>query len=242
MLILKMYFSKNFGLDIDFEHPLGSGWYATVYPILNYPYRVAKIISQVDYDDILFVNEKDINLFLRSTHLSPYLYTAFSVNNIIDKTELKNYQEELPRVFWYPKSYIMIFDRLDGHVVDLKINYETYRQIEHILKSKLTSLHSLGILHLDIKSTNVMYKKTSTGLNLFFTDFGLSACNTHLLQQSLSPFISACFRFSSDLDLTFDNGVVYDFENLQSYVLDPLLHKNNLQNLQNLQPYKTYRT
>ena len=64
--------------------------------------------------------------------------------------------------------------KADGDINNLKMNINEYNLLNESISDELYKMHLNGFVHMDIKTTNILYKKTKDGLKFGLCDFDLT--------------------------------------------------------------------
>jgi serine/threonine protein kinase len=63
--------------------------------------------------------------------------------------------------------------RADGDISNIKLNINTYAQLNEMISDELYKMHINGYVHMDIKTTNILYKKNKNEYEFGLCDFEL---------------------------------------------------------------------
>jgi hypothetical protein len=63
--------------------------------------------------------------------------------------------------------------KADGDIHNLKMNIDEYNTLNENISDELYKMHLNGFVHMDIKTTNILYKKTKDGIIFGLCDFDL---------------------------------------------------------------------
>ena len=96
---------------------------------------------------------------------------------------------------WYEiLEYIKNRSLEDWHISNKLFNESFIQNAIPEINTALHDLHSKQILHLDLKPSNILIRKTSPFLDLVLTDFGISAlisddCNLTISKRRGTPLL-----------------------------------------------------
>ncbi len=102
-------------------------------------------------------------------------------------------------IFMYEKMAMIVMDLYDGDLLNLEniheLPFNVQKDIIVQLVSGLKYMTDRGILHRDIKSQNVLYKKISDHkYNVVYTDFGLSLIKYDLQKEKTTSVYTLWYR------------------------------------------------
>ena len=143
---------------------IGQGTYGVVYIVTDknkneYVYKIQKISNENELNS--FISENKINELLNNkVDVGPKVIKYYvSDYKILDTSTNKNI-----------KIGITILDKWDGDVSKIPLNNIN---VDYLLK-QIKLMHSVGIIHNDLKLENVLYKKENGTYKFTISDFGLA--------------------------------------------------------------------
>ena len=63
--------------------------------------------------------------------------------------------------------------KADGDISNLSMTINDYNNLDDAITDELFRMHENGLVHMDIKTTNILYKKYQTGIKFGLCDFEL---------------------------------------------------------------------
>ena len=102
------------------------------------------------------------------------------------------------------KDYIITVvksKKADGDITDFKFNISTYNKLNEMITDELYKMHSNEIIHMDIKTTNILYKKTSDGIKFGLCDFELVNNNNSVIGNIFKRYYFKLYKFNKFPDI-----------------------------------------
>ncbi len=143
----------------------------------------------IKYNMLYFTkNESNnkITLMLNSLNNSNIIIIKMYLNNVHTIPEELLYLSEYYRNhYFYQDCYlaycnyndydisIIKCSKADGDINNLKLNVNQFSLLKNEISDELYKMHLNGFVHMDIKTTNILYKKTKDGIRFGLCDFDL---------------------------------------------------------------------
>jgi len=154
---------------------LGKGAYASIYEAKDIN---GNLVALKILDKYHWVSSIEAEMLLHVTHENPYHIGYPYVMKLIDSFEIKE------------KGVAIVLDKMDGSLLDLLFHQFPDGMEEHMLRELtrqvvlgLSYIHDCGIIHLDLKIENILYKKINQDYLYCISDFG----NAITIQEGSEP-------------------------------------------------------
>ena len=129
-----------------------------------------------------------------------------------------------PKVFSYRDNWI-IMERMDGTLHDILKDYETDKPLINMIKeySKISIkksvklLHKFGIIHNDLKLSNIFYKIINNEFKFYIGDFGMATTSKKNLNDANTLLDIMFKRWNKSRDIKF---VVNEIFNTSRFELE----------------------
>ena len=183
-----------------------------------------------------FYNEKHkkLTICLDCIALSDIVIIKFykSTRQIIPE-ELLYLSENYDNHFFYKNCYlaysyynnynisIIKMKRADGDISNLKINFNTYSILNEMISDELYKMHTNGYVHMDIKTTNILYKKNKDTFEFGLCDFELINYNGVKINSIFRDYYFKLYYINS-----VPNNYTCDYETILFLRILNLLKKN----------------
>lgn len=143
----------------------------------------------ITYDILYFSHNKSnnkITLILDCLNRAEVIIIKFYVNRYPSiPDELLYLSEYAKNHYFYKDCYLAYCNynhydisivkckKADGDIHNLKMNINDYTLLKDSILDELCKMHFNGYVHMDIKTTNILYKKTKDGIIFGLCDFDL---------------------------------------------------------------------